>query len=98
VTKKLKVIYDMSGDFKRQPHLELIHWHDHSSPGVAWSDLTDLCSPHRMKIFSVGWIVYEDENVLVTVPTTSTAGGALGSVKILKPDIVKRWKITDPSL
>ena len=82
------------------PSLEIIKWEDHyTAPTNDWQPIKKYIQPdYHAMIFSVGWVVYEDEHKLVLLSTVDrSSNNATGDFAIVKAAIVKRWRLSDPS-
>jgi hypothetical protein len=76
--------------------LEAIKWRDHTGGDSAnWKGFEKLARESRLQeIESVGWVVYEDKNVLTIVPHVCWIDNTgCGEMTILKSAIVKRRKL-----
>lgn len=82
------------------PSLEIVKWVDHSSFAEAtWRPFEAYTDGETFVVFSVGWVIYEDKEVVVLLSTASrTNEKGFGDMKILKKAIQHRWKINDPSV
>lgn len=82
------------------PSLEIIKWEDHyTQPTADWRPLSKYIDPdYHAYIFSVGWVVYEDDHKLVLMSTVDrSSNNATGDFAIVKAAIIQRWKLKDHS-
>jgi hypothetical protein len=84
---------------KIQPKLNIIKWVDHSSFSEnTWRDIAVYADGDTFVVFTVGWVVYEDKDVVVLLSTAARESSkGFGDMKILKKAIVNRWELNDPS-
>lgn len=88
---------------KGPPRLEVIKWLDHSSfrrVTGTWTQTKDLIKDvdkTGLYMFSVGWVVYENSDVVVMVAHGDRTSNVDGDITIVKDAIVKRWALKDPS-
>lgn len=89
-------------DTKGPPTLEIVKWVDHASTrrplGSTWKSIeTVLDIDDGLIMFSVGWVVRETEDALVLIAHGDRGSNVDGDITIMKPLIIKRWKLVDPS-
>jgi len=78
--------------------LELVKWVDSYGATPTWTDVDDLGAT-LLTCNSVGWVKYEDEDVLVIVPhvadeTDHTLDQGCGQMTIPKCAVKERLKLT----
>jgi hypothetical protein len=83
----------------KPPKLEIIKWLDHAvTPIAGWQHIPDMMDLQPCTIVSVGWVLREDKDSLLIVPTVDRGyGTSMQSTTIVKKAILKRWKLNDPS-
>ena len=74
--------------------LVLVEWEDSAQPTPSWMFLDDAPDLEIIKCMSVGWIINENDNVLMIAPNIGdyeSGGGAQGSafIRIPKSAIIK---------
>jgi len=73
---------------------ELVHWLDSARPSPDWQFLSELPPLTVIRCISVGWVVDEDDAVLMLAPNVgdvdSESPQACGFLKVPKRSIVLR--------
>lgn len=82
---------------KDPPRLEVIHWEDHFSQ-TGWSSYEETVEGGQRvyAVRSVGFVVFEDDKKVVSVPTMSMVNQRVADAMIiLKPCILSRKTIKE---
>lgn len=91
---------DEKGLLKNPPSLEIIKWMDHTASSVpGWKDHATANNISPSAVFTVGWVVKETPDYIITVATTekNIDGQVQGEMCILKKVIEYRWVLRDPT-
>ena len=81
-----------------KPRLYWIEWLDHCGPAdPGWESLDIAASREPEYVRSVGWVMSDQDEHLVFVPTMSSEGFTQGSMCIVKKCIHKIVQLEDPT-
>ena len=78
-----------------KPYLFFITWLDHNHTyNGGWQDLKDV-SASTVTVRSVGWVMHSSKDCIAVVSTLTESGQNLGSMNILKNDILSAKRLDD---
>lgn len=79
------------------PKLVYVEWLDHcGSAESGWEHMTHAQERVAEHVWSVGWVMAEDEDVINIIPHMSKCNYASGAMTILKCCVVKAVQLKDP--
>ena|SRR5690348_7859102 len=84
-------------DHEKYPFLFYIVWLDHcGSAEAGWEHLSHATDRIAETVWSVGWVMSEDETTINIIPSITQCGFTQGSMTILKSCIIEAKQLDCP--
>lgn len=83
--------------------LVMIEWDDSVQPAPSWTRLSDFENPIAMRCASVGWLIYDGDDVKVLAPNMADIMvpdnlQVSGAIRIPTKSVVKVTRVKEPSI